>query len=316
MQNLAKGTVVGTNASTAANVVKITGIDAQSKSVNYYGSIDASTFTPETTGLYLFRRNVKETADGTENTYEYSGYYYDKDLDKYFALHTAEGANGHSGYVLPTGVIDDNSTATPSKDQVLPVKIAENQKVYLYTATEKVIDTGAADTSLIWKYNAPDATKTTDLEKNGYFTVTYKGAKTSETDDDIVINVALANIKGVTGVDNSESWTAISGTTADHTTTFYYNNDVEAGDTTTKLVDSVELSKDTKNGAYLAFDFDLNVFLDSVQVTMNEDGVEQITPATEQFATAPQNGTAINAEKVEATNTGAEITSINWNKTP
>ena len=95
----------------------------------------------------------------------------------------------------------------------------------------------------------------------------------------------------------------------------YYNNDVEAGDTTTKLVDSVKLADTTTNDAYLAFDFDLNVFLESVQITVDEEGVEQITPATAQYATAPTNGTAITAEKVEATHSGAEITSINWNKT-
>ena len=32
---------------------------------NYYGAIDASTFKPETTGLYIFRRNVSETAAGS-----------------------------------------------------------------------------------------------------------------------------------------------------------------------------------------------------------------------------------------------------------
>ncbi|MEE5992703.1 MAG: BsaA family SipW-dependent biofilm matrix protein [Oscillospiraceae bacterium] len=321
--NIAKDTVVGTfNSNTATSKIS-------SKDTNYYGAIDASTFQPETEGLYLFRRNVKETADGTANTYEYSGYYYvpasGSVPEQYFALHTDTGANGESDYVLPSGVIDDNSTAEPSKDQVLPVTIATNQKVYLYTATEKVIDTGTADTNLIWKYNAPDTTKTTDLEKNGYFTVTYKGAdgKTGTdtvegvlkdyTADDIVINVALANIS-----DAAEAWTAIYADNANnHLTTFYYNNDVESGDTTTKLVDSVELSKDTKNGAYLAFDFDLNVFLESIQVTMDEAGVEQIDPATAEWSkdSDPAVNTKITTGKVKATNTGAEITSIEWNKT-
>ncbi|MBR0485240.1 MAG: hypothetical protein IJJ69_10755 [Oscillospiraceae bacterium] len=313
--NVAKGTKVGTGNSSVATS-KITAVDT-----NYYGAIDASTFQPETEGLYLFRRNVAETADGQVNNYEYSGYYYVPASgtegedgyvpEQYFALHTDTGANGESDYVLPQNVINDNSTATPSLDQVLPVTIAEGQKVYLYTATEKVIDTGTADTNLIWKYNAPDMTKLTDLEKNGYFTVTYKGANTENTDDDIVINVALANIST-----DAEAWTAIYADSADnHLTTFYYNNDVESGDTTVKLVDNVELSKDTKNGAYLAFDFDLNVFLESVQVTMDEAGVELIDPAKEEFANATNANTKITAEKVEAENTGAEITSITWNKT-
>lgn len=327
MQNLAKGTIVGTSKSSYSakegeTFVKITGSKTEDGTTtydNYYGAIDASTFQPETEGLYIFRRNVKETDDGTANTYEYSGYYYvpasGSVPEQYFALHTGTGANGKSDYVLPQNVINDNSTASPSNDQVLPVTIANGQKVYLYTATEKVIETGTDAANLKWEYHAPVTNGTpTDLEKNGYFTVTYNNG-TETTDDDIVINVALANIKGATGVDNSESWTAISGTTANHTTTFYYNNDVEAGDTTTKLVDSVKLADTTTNDAYLAFDFDLNVFLESVQVTMDETGKELIDPAKAQFTTAPTNGTAITADKVEATNTNAEITSIEWNKT-
>ena len=312
--NVAKGTTVGSEKSSAAT--KIAGVS--STNANYYGSIDASTFAPQTTGLYLFRRNVAETADGTANKYEYSGYYYDATLNKYFALHTEAGANGHSDYVLPAGVIDDKSTADPTKDQVLPVTIATSQKVYLYTASEKVIETGAAATNLQWTYHAPDATKTTDLEKNGYFTVKYVGADgtsgtiAGDTADDIVIDVALANI-GTT----SETWTAIGSGAA---TTFYYNNDVEAGDTTTKLVDSVKLADDTEKNAYLAFDFDLNVYLESKQVTVDETGKEKTIPvntwaATTDNAATPNvaNTGAKPSEGDDAkTYTGAEIDVVGW----
>ena len=227
--NVAKGTVVGTNTSTVSDVTKLAGSSASDQ--NYYGAIDASTFQPETEGLYLFRRNVKETADGTANTYEYSGYYYVPASgtvgqdgyvpEQYFALHTDTGANGESDYVLPKDVINDNSTAEPSKDQVLPVTIASEQKVYLYTATEKVIDTGStAGTNLIWKYNAPTAASGTEggtgyvPAKPGYFTVTYNNG-TDTTDDDIVINVNLANIDAT----GAEAWTAITDTNYTHLTT-------------------------------------------------------------------------------------------------
>jgi predicted ribosomally synthesized peptide with SipW-like signal peptide len=316
MTNLAKGTVVGNSTTGESGATKLA--PASATDSNYYGAIDASTFTPETTGLYLFRRNVAETADGTANKYEYSGYYYDVTLNKYFALHTDTGANSHSDYVLPAGVIDDKSTATPSLDQVLPVTIATGQKVYLYTASEQVIETGTAAANLQWTYHAPDATKTTDLEKNGYFTVKYVGAdRTSgtiagDTADDIVIDVALANI-GTT----SETWTAIGSGAA---TTFYYNNDVEAGDTTTKLVDSVKLADDTEKNAYLAFDFDLNVYLESKQVTVDETGKEKTIPVNAWAATADNAATpnvantgAKPSEGDDAkTYTGAEIDVVGW----
>ena len=183
MENLPKGTVVGNSTSDATGVTKKLAPFSASDS-NYYGAIDASTFTPETTGLYLFRRTVDETADGTVNKYEYSGYYYDATLKKYFALHTDTGANTHSDYVLPADVINDNSTAAPSSDQVLPVTIASGNHVYLYTASETVLQTSDLD----WTYDS-SAPKFT--VKNG-------------ASGKIAIDINLAN----TGT-GSEEWTAL-----------------------------------------------------------------------------------------------------------
>ena len=305
--NIAKDTVVGTYGTPGIGQAI-----SSNSSKAYYGAIDASTFQPKTEGLYLFRRNVNETPDGTANTYEYSGYYYvpasgtegqeDYVPEQYFALHTDEGANGKSDYVLPSGVIKDNSTAEPSKDQVLPVTIEDEQKVYLYTATEKVLDTGSD--KLSWKYE--DEVTDGDNKHPARFVVSY-----GEGDKAIVINVNLANIG-----DTSEAWTVIKDNATNPTqkTTFYYNNDVEAGDTTRKLVDSVELSKDTKNGAYLAFDFDLNVFLDSVQVTMDENGDEGFGTVSGWAAGTDNVGaTAATAGSGGSTVTAGEIVTIKWN---
>lgn len=296
MTNLAKGTVVGNSTTGVSGATKLA--PASATDSNYYGAIDASTFTPETTGLYLFRRNVGETADGTANTYEYSGYYYDAALNKYFALHTGTGANGHSDYVLPTSAVTENNSATPSADQVLPVTVEAN-KVYLYTASEQVLDN--ATNKLKWEYQDAVTTGAEASQHPARFVVSYGAG-----DNAIKINIDLANIG-----DKSEEWTAIkdNDTATTQLTTFYYNNDVEAGDTTTKLVDSVTLSKDTDNAAYLAFDFDLNVFLDSVQVTMDENGKELTTPVAPWNATAPALGAT-----GSCADTGSEIETIAWAK--
>lgn len=299
LTNIAKGTKVGSIGSSAAAANQLAQTTDAANNTNYYGEIDASTFQPESTGLYLFRRNVGETADGTANTYEYSGYYFDKDKfddnePAYFALHTAQGANGHSDYVIPAGAVEDNSVAVSSLDQVLPVTLND---VKLFTATETLLQTD----QMTWNYD-----NTAGKEK---FTVT-----NGDTTNPISIDIALANIG--TG---SEQWKAMedSGSNKkDQKTTFYYNNDVEAGDTTTKLVDSVTLSDQTKNGAYYALDFDLNVFMDSVQVTMNEAGVEggeTIKPwdVTNVNESDPH---AIMPAKGTVTNEGSEIKSIAWAK--
>ena len=85
---------------------------------------------------------------------------------------------------------------------------------------------------------------------------------------------------------------------------------MEAGDTTTKLVDSVKLSDATTQHAYLAFDFDLNVFLESVQVTMDDTGKELTTPVTPWNGTAGVNTGATTEDT--AYNPDSEISVVGW----
>lgn len=270
-KSVAAGTVVGSVGSGAGTIVLP---DKDHTTGNYYGAIDASTFQPETTGLYLFKRNIGDTADGEANTYEYSGYYFvaSSDVtapqviqgggkDVYFALHTDNAANKHSDYVVPADAVTENNTAVPTANQVLPIAPTANLK--LFTASETLV------TNLTWTYSAASS------DDPAKFNVTNNAG--------ISIDIALANI----GTD-SEKWTPIfKDNNKSKETTFYYNNDLEAGDTTRKLVDKVTLSGDTVLGSYLAFDFDLNVFLDSVQITLTEEkGESDVTV---------ENGWAVNA---------------------
>jgi len=345
MTNVAKGTVVGNSTTSATGATKLApaamtaGTDAVTDS-NYYGAIDASTFTPETSGLYIFRRNVVDTTSGTANNYEYSGYYYDVTLGKYFALHTGTGENGKSENVLPTGSVTENNTAAPSLDQVLPVTVATD-KVYLYTASETLKNTAA----LTWAYQdaknevkyTPYKHKTTGayVYKSGdkYYNdpaltteimagapsdlstaydveaeVTVPGTPARFVVSDgagISMNIDLANVGTA-----QEEWTKIGTGSA---TTFYYNNDVEEGDTTTKLVDSVELSSTTTKDAYLTFDFDLDVFMESVQVTNDEDGKEKTTPVNTWAASTGNTGAKPSSGNDASTYTGtSEISVVGW----
>jgi len=69
----------------------------------------------------------------------------------------------------------------------------------------------------------------------------------------------------------------------------------------------------------MAFDFDLNVFMDSIQVAVDESGKELGTPinpkwdvaATSDETNTP-NASKATAGKGEVTNTDNEITSITW----
>lgn len=288
---VAAGTIVGTTGATgAAKIVK----------GNAPCVIDSDTFVPETPGLYIFRRNIALGGANAADTYEYSGYVFDG--TNYFAL--ANDTLGKSDYTLPVGAVTVATNTEPQKEP-LTYNI-DNTKIKLYTATEKIIK----NDDLTWEYQAATGTAPAKL------TATYNGGTDGDTDakkaDDIVIDVALANI-GTEG----QTWTA---KTADgKTATFYYNDDVEAGDSTAQLVDSVTLSDKTTQHAFIAFDFDLNVFLESVQVTMGENGNEKTTPVEDatngQFVAAPKgDGTTRQGVGSYATaQDAAEIADIAWN---
>lgn len=172
------------------------------------------------------------------------------------------------------------------------------------------------------------------------------------SEDDITIEIGLVNI----GV-NSEQWTALTTTNSASGTiyttnststgtiaksslnnlwTFYYNNDLEEGDTTSKLVDYVKLGDNVTQRAFMAFDFDLNVFMDSVQVSLTEEGAESFASIQNEYtntfdssktyvgwgisgANAQTTAPALRITDGSATQTAGtenspEITSITWNK--
>jgi alternate signal-mediated exported protein len=67
------------------------------------------------------------------------------------------------------------------------------------------------------------------------------------------------------------------GTTAN----FYYTSILGAGETTTKLIDSVELDSSVTKEMFKRFDFDLNVGLKSAQIALDSDGETILTTAAD-----------------------------------
>ena len=276
-------------------------------------AIDSDTFTPTASGLYIFRRNVNENATtaGTYD-YEYSGYYYDG--TNYYALKNKTdvdlGNNDtYSDFTIDTGKLtityDETGTAA------FPVVSVVPNGVELYEASR----INVKNTNLDWKYTAPNTTGGTQ----GKMSATYGTGDTA-----IVVDVALSNIKGTTAIsgkdyvstDASESWTVLGATSDDtaddRTATFYYNNDVEEGDTTRKLVDSVTLSSDTKKQAYVAFDFDLNLKLESVQVTVDATGNETVEAAQAEFVGGNAPTKIIASSGVTNGGTAPEAGALTW----
>lgn len=93
--------------------------------------------------------------------------------------------------------------------------------------------------------------------ENNKLVATY-GKDDNEDDNDIIINIALAD-------NHTENWTNNTDTTE-----FYYNHILPAGAETGDLVKSVEIDKTVKNAAYITMDYSLKVTADSVQVTQDD----------------------------------------------
>ena len=269
--------------------------------------IDSDTFVPQTNGLYIFMRTIDyvnqyepiESINGDDN-YEFSGYYYKDGV--YYALRPTDNP-ASSEYVFQSrndpaarkAVTITTGTATNA-----PVVNVDESKIKMYNANEVTIK----NDGLTWTYTPANNTDPAKL------TATYAGVNSTSSTDNIIIDVTLANIGT-----NGQTWTHFAGAAAitgsnptpARMDTFYYNDDVEAGDTTTKLVDSVTLNQAVTKDAYIAFDFDLNVFLQSVQVTFDQNGNELTTAVEGEWAS---DGAAAPAAATHQA--AAEIADIAW----
>lgn len=269
-------------------------------------AINSDTFTPTATGLYIFRRNINSNSGNTGYDYEYSGYYYDSTNSLYYALKYTPSE--HSDYVLDTAN-DLTVTYETDGDSLTQVKsVVPKAALKVFTADEKVIDTD----HLLWKVDKTNHVLTAQYSPD----TTYATSAEADFGNDIVVDIQLANVTryntpGNAGNTPSEEWSAFTKTvgTYGEVATFYYNNDLEEGDTTAKLVDSVTLNQKVTNKAFLAFDFDLNVFMDSVQVTVDSDGNENFATVSGGWVSDNSNVTQANSNAVVG---NPEIDNIIW----
>jgi len=272
---------------------------------NTAGDIDSQSFLPMTTGLYLFRRNVDVDNGKTDKDWEYSGYYYvaaANDIGgqgKYYALKTkvdgTELASTDTVYVdgiayndgddvTPNWYVDQQTGAITSDSALTDVK--------LFTAEQSKV----TDDYITWTYT--EAGNGTPAKLTATVAATSLNAAQK-----LSVDVALANIG-----DDTNQWHRATAGNVNERDTFYYTNDIEEGDTTQKLVDSVTLNKDTKQTAYIAFDFDLNVKMDSIQVTIASDGKEAFDTVKDGWGVGSTKAVAQKAEAISA----PEINRIVW----
>ena len=204
-------------------------------------------------GLYIFRREIKKTVDGsnklTSVDYEYDGYYVKG--GKYYRIEIA----------------DDAVTLKTDSTEVDAVDLT---KINIPTVGDEYVYTYGDDAEVTWTFvtaleaDDPTATpavdnKTTDFAEAKGIRITYAGNDATSTDDDIIVYVEFDPAAQTNYKYNADD------------EKFYYNYVLPAGqETKSTLITSVTLGKETEESAYIKLDYDLDVLLDSIQVSLDE----------------------------------------------
>jgi len=289
-----------------------------------------------------FAHTQKNSADSIEGETVTKGNFGD---GTYYALRYEIDDSNRSDYTVSSETYTATAPASPTEEVAAKLDASSGElllaqptaNLALFTAEQKVVK----NDDLKWTYTPANASNSTGAK----LTATYDNGTatgTSPEKDDIKIDVNLANIyqSGLSsditksGSDASgnilatgtvgETWqviktsTTVNETTTDSKFTFYYNNDIEEGDTSAKLVDSVTLDSSVTEKAFMAFDFDLNVFMDSIQVTFDDAGKETDKPVNPKWdATTAETNTYSANKATAATGTRDnggqnEISTITW----
>ena len=116
----------------------------------------------------------------------------------------------------------------------------------------------------------------------------YEKAVAAPTSSDLKLYINLNNDVVAGGTVTADKWQLLPSTIDDNTAHFYYTSILGPGETSAKLIDSVELDSATTQDMYKSFDFDVNVALKSAQITYAEDQTTILgTAATSEIGKTP-----------------------------
>lgn len=215
--------------------------------------VESADYKPYETGLYIFQREIKYNSADDKYTYAYAGYYYVAD--------TADtDTDGGKGTYYAIDIASD--ALTKKTDGTVTV---DTSKITLKATKNQVLED-----KITFDYSK--------IDTDDVVTATYAGAE--GTADDIIININLA-----TSLDDNGKYVA-SGAKKwsdfwdyDSTTNkFYLKSILPAGQESAKLIDSVTLDNSVSEQAYIDFNYDLTVSLDSIQVAYNEAKSDEYKP--------------------------------------
>ncbi len=238
----------------------------------------ADQYKPTATGLYIFRRTYYERDNNS--TVKYSGYWYDN--GKYYALVTDVDGTNATVY-LPEGAVTEAATGDGKVVTALDASKIQVKKTVTTDAK------GTAD-NLTMSFVKLEGTTYSAVPSGSESTATHikviYSTDNSATTDDVVFYIKLEDswannwtyvAKNITLTDGGSIPSDIGKALG----YFYLKDDLEAGATSPKLINSVTLDSTVTQQAYVDLTYDINVILDSVQVTKDEDGKETTTGASE-----------------------------------
>jgi len=287
-------TLLGEEGTTAYNTVYVEAQAVSATDLFQPVSVEYETFTPLSDGLYLFLRNEVLDDDPNSRNPEFSGYY--KQTDTYYALES-DKENNRSEFTVPRSAVTVTYGGN-SNNEADDFTVVPTTSLKLYSADYTALD---ADNMKYYTNNDGSVV---------YIVYDADDDDTFDPADDIYVEVNMDTNKWQPiGIGGDETFTGISDIKKDAANlTYYYKGVVEPGKTSEKCVDSVKLGELTTGEAFLAMDFDLNVLLESIQITTDDTGKETV-PSEEWAATVGANNTGATAS---TTDTDDKITNIDW----
>ena len=188
--------------------------------------------------------------------------------------------------------LTNEQTSLTSQISTLETTISEKQTAKTTAESNKsAAESAKTAAATITGNNNPASTNLTNAQ-TAYQTAqtAYSKAKSDydaavngySNSQDLKIYINLKNDTTTGGI--AKQWQLLPATIANNTAEFYYTSILDAGTTSEQLIDSLELDENTTKDMYKSFDFDLNVALNSVQVTYDDDNVTiNAQGATDQF---------------------------------
>ena len=294
-----------------------------------YGEYNADgEFLPNETGLYLFRRTAYGTSTGNkigeaDSNYEYSGYYYVKSNDgagkgTYYALatkyDTTTNASNPKSTVYVNAVITEESTGGGSVVKSisgLKLKTTETKEATT-TAGNLAYKFGyIGNTTANTKNGKPSqiGTVISGDDKYGFIETATPGSDTTC----IEVTYNSGNVKFYIELASgwTDKWVWINNTVTTGTNIldhFYLKDDLEAGQTSPALIKSVTLNPLANQNDFVDLTYDINVVLDSIQVTYDGDNMETVEGVKNAWSEINTDSTTATMSTSDA----KEIASVSW----